>query len=234
MIQVDGAEIRARILAVLYGHLPARELLAEILRHEYRGRVALVSSFGTESAVLLHMVAGIDPATPVIFLDTGKLFGETLGYREELIGQLGLTDVRAVAPDPVRLAAADPDGRLWARDADQCCFHRKVEPLSLALAPFDCWITGRKASQGGTRAGLAAFEAAAGRIKVNPSADWCAAEVDAYFAAHGLPRHPLEADGYRSIGCMPCTDRVAPGEDARAGRWRGQAKTECGIHLPPN
>ncbi len=233
MIHVDAAEIRARILTVLYGHLPARDMLAELLRHEYGGRVALVSSFGAESAVLLHMVAGIDPATPVIFLDTGKLFGETLRYRDGLVELLGLTDVRVVTPDPARLAAADPDGLLWAGDADGCCFVRKVEPLSRALGPFDCWITGRKASQGDARAGLAVFEAAAGCIKVNPLARWRAVDVEAYFATHGLPQHPLVEEGYRSIGCLPCTDRVAPGEDARTGRWRGQAKTECGIHLPP-
>ncbi len=232
MIHVEAGEIRARILTVLYGHLPAREMLAALLGNEYGGRIALVSSFGSESAVLLHMVSEIDPATPVIFLDTGKLFGETMRYRDELVDRFGLTDIRNVQPAPERVRQVDPDGVLWANSADSCCFVRKVEPLSLALAGFDAWITGRKAYQGGLRQELRAFEAAAGHIKVNPLARWRKSDIEDYFVRHGLPRHPLEEDGYLSIGCMPCTDRVNSGESERAGRWRGQEKAECGIHLP--
>ena len=231
MIHVEAADIRARILTVLYGHLPAREILAAMLCDEYRGRLALVSSFGAESAVLLHMVSEIDPATPIIFLDTGKLFGETRRYRDELVDRLGLTGIRTVQPDPERERQLDPKGVLWANSADSCCFLRKVEPLSLALVGFDGWITGRKAYQGGERRDLRVFEAAAGRIKVNPLARWRKSDIEDYFIRHGLPRHPLEQDGYLSIGCMPCTDRVKDGEDDRAGRWRGREKSECGIHF---
>ncbi len=209
----------------------ARELLAEMIRYEFPKRIALVSSFGIEAAVLLHMVSTIDAGTPVIFLDTGKLFGETLHYRDDLVRRLGLVDVRAVRPDAAALAAADPDGTLWRADPDRCCRLRKVEPLERALSGFEAWINGRKRHHGGTRAALPVIEAADGRVKINPLASWGPDEIEAYFSAHELPRHPLEADGYRSVGCLPCSDRALPGEDARAGRWRGRGKTECGIHV---
>ncbi len=224
-------KVGLRRLAGLAANAGAREILAEAIRSEFRGRIALVSSFGVESAVLLHMVAAIDPATPVMFLDTGKLFGETLRYRDRLVGMLGLSDVRAVSPDPLRLQAEDPNGMLWQSNPDRCCFVRKVEPLARALAGFDAWINGRKRHHGGARAALPVVEEAEGRIKLNPLADWSAADIAAYFVAHDLPHHPLEEDGYLSIGCMPCSDRATPGEGIRDGRWRGRDKTECGIHL---
>lgn len=221
---------RAFELEVRYAELDAPEILTRVLRHEFAGRIALVSSFGAESAVLLHMVAAVDPATPVIFLDTGKLFGETLRYRDELVRRLGLSDVRSVRPTAERLALEDGDGFLFRRDPDRCCYLRKVLPLERALDGFDAWITGRKAYQGGMRSGLVHFEAEGHRVKVNPLARWSRQRLDAYFPRHDLPRHPLEAEGFLSIGCMPCTDRVAPGEHLRAGRWRGIDKNECGIH----
>ena len=208
-------------------------LLAAVIRHEFPGDIALVSSFGAEAAVLLHMVADIDRATPVIFLDTGKLFGETLRYRDTLADLLGLTDVRTVAPDPARIDSVDPDGVLWYGNPNMCCYLRKVEPLNRALNGFSSWISGRKGFHGGERVNLPTIEATEdGRVKINPLAGWGQADVEAYFDRHGLPRHPLQADGFLSIGCMPCTDRVAPGEDPRAGPWRGRNKSECGIHLP--
>ena len=223
----------ARVLADRYERRRAEDVLAEAIHDIFPGRIALVSSFGAESAVLLHMVSQIAPDLPVIFVDTGKLFGETLRYRERLQRILGLTNIIAVEPDPVRLAAEDPKGALWRDNPDRCCFLRKVLPLEDALAPFSAWISGRKRYQGADRARLPRVEAVDGRIKINPLADWSRADVAAYFAAHDLLRHPLEADGYVSIGCMPCTDRLRPGDaDVRAGRWRGREKTECGIHLP--
>jgi phosphoadenosine phosphosulfate reductase len=142
--------------------------------------------------------------------------------------------VRTIKPDPERIEALDPDGVLWYGNPDMCCRIRKVEPLGRALAGFGAWITGRKGFHGGARTNLQRIEVNQddGRIKINPLADWRKADLDAYFERHALPRHPLEADGFLSIGCMPCTDRVAPGEHARAGRWRGKEKTECGIHVP--
>lgn len=215
-----------------FASAPAPEMLRTLLTGELHGQIAAVSSFGTESAVLLHMVAQADPATPVVFTDTLKMFPETLAYRDTLVAQLGLLDVQVIRPNPARLAAKDPEGIRHGYDPDGCCELRKVEPLARGLAPYEAWISGRKGFQAGTRRALPRFEVEDGRLKLNPLADWDKAALDGYFAAHGLPRHPLEAEGYLSIGCAPCTSKVAPGEDPRAGRWRGFAKVECGIHRP--
>ncbi len=178
-------------------------------------------------------MAQVDPATPVLVLDTGQLFEETRRYWRELEAKLGLTDLRVLEPEPVRLAAEDPDRQLWYFDPDRCCALRKVAPLARGLEPFAAWITGRKRFQGGQRGELPMIEVDTdGRVKVNPLARWTRERIETQFAARGLPRHPLEAEGYRSIGCVPCTDRTAPGEDQRAGRWRHRPKTECGIHVP--
>ena len=194
--------------------------------------VALVSSFGAESAVLLHMVAQIDNTIPLIFVNTQKIFGETLAYRDDLAERLGFVDMRVYRPDPYLLAQNDATGLRWSYDPDGCCDLRKVEPLRRALTGFDTWISGRKGFQAGTRTALPRFEADEGRLKINPLADWDKTRLDAYFDTHKLPRHPLEANGYPSIGCAPCTSKVKPGEDPRAGRWRGWDKVECGIHEP--
>jgi phosphoadenosine phosphosulfate reductase len=213
--------------------MSTRLLLEDAIHGFFRGNIALVSSFGAEAAVLLHLVAQIDRNVPVIFLDTGKLFGETLRYRDALIARLGLTDVRNIEPDASAVAHYDSDGMLFKRDPDACCRLRKVEPLERALQDFSAWINGRKRFQGGLRGGLPMIEETFGRIKFNPLATWSAREIEAYFSACDLPRHPLEADGYRSIGCMPCSSPMVVGEEIRAGRWRGRDKTECGIHLAP-
>ena len=213
-------------------HASTREFLRAAITETYRGRIALVSSFGTEAAVLLHLVASIDRATPVLFIDTLKLFPETLRYRDLLAARLGLSDVRTIQPDVERIARDDPEGDLWRTDPDRCCALRKVEPLERALAGFDAWINGRKRFQGGARATLAPVEPADGRTKLNPLAEWSVEDIDGYFAVHNLPRHLLETAGFTSIGCMTCSAPTLPGEHRRAGRWRGQDKTECGIHLP--
>ncbi len=223
----DAGEVAA--LEVRFAGAGATEMLQHLLRSILAGRVALVSSFGAESAVLLHLIASIDRDVPLIFVNTQKMFGETLAYRDELAERLGFTDLRVVRPDPYRLAQRDATGLRWSYDPDGCCEIRKVEPLRRALAPFDAWISGRKSFQAG-RAALPRFELDEGRLKINPLAGWSKADLNAYFAAHDLPRHPLEAQGFPSIGCMPCTSPVQPGEDPRAGRWRGWDKTECGIH----
>jgi phosphoadenosine phosphosulfate reductase len=206
-------------------------LEAVLTSSHFAGRTALVTSFGAESAVLLHLVAHIDPGTPVIFLKTGKLFPETLTYRDRLIELFGLKDVRSVKPDATAIRAADPAGDLWRRDPDLCCRLRKVEPLAKALQGFTAWINGRKRYQGAARSRLPLVERDGSRIKLNPLANWSAADIARYFVVHRIPRHPLEAWGYRSIGCEPCTTPASPDEDARAGRWRDSDKTECGIHF---
>lgn len=218
-----------------YGHLCGQDLHSAILGRDgpLRGRTALVSSFGAESVVLLHMVAQVDPDIPVIFLDTLAHFPATLAYRALLVKELGLRDVRNASPDLRMLGRIDPRGDLHGHDPDLCCHFRKTEPLDEALSDFDAWITGRKRFQSGARGSLATFEVedGSGRIKVNPLAEWSSADLEAYRTSYGLPAHPLVAEGYRSIGCAPCTRPVGAGEDPRAGRWAGSSKTECGIHV---
>lgn len=227
---LDLSEYTAGLNARLQGR-PAEDVLRIAIRDLFPGEIALVSSFGVEAAVLLHLVAQADPSTPVLFLDTGKLFDETLRYRDQLVARLGLTDIRVLTPDPKALAASDQGGTLWFRDADACCRIRKVEPLQRGLKPFAAWINGRKRFQSATRQAIPLVEADGARLKFNPLADWGPEQIEAYFVRHGLPRHPLVAKGYPSIGCEPCTHPVAEGEDSRAGRWQGQDKTECGIHV---
>ena len=206
------------------------EIIAEALKIFGRDRLALVSSFGTESAALLKVMADVDPAIPVIFLDTGWLFEETLTYRDTLIERLGLRDVRSIKPLQETLSREDRESDLWFSDPDACCRIRKVEPLARALQPFDAWINGRKRFQGGVRGAIAVVEDDGARLKFNPFANVSREEIEAIYRDANLPPHPLVASGFLSVGCMPCTSRSNAGEDARAGRWRGRSKTECGIH----
>lgn len=225
------ATARAAELEARFGHLPPQDLIALSVEQEFPHAVAAVSSFGADSAVLLHLLAGVDPAVPVVFLDTGKHFGETLDYRDALAADFGLTDIRIVTPEPAALSTGDPDGLLHLTDTDACCAIRKVEPMARGVAPFRAWFTGRKRFQAATRAALPVFEAVGPRIRINPLASWTTADLAGYMRQHRLRENPLVAYGYLSIGCFPCTKAVQPGEDARSGRWAGQAKTECGIHL---
>jgi phosphoadenosine phosphosulfate reductase len=226
-LQSHAAALNAR----LRDAHPVEILTAAVEEFGAGGRLALVSSFGAESAVLLHMASVIEPRLPVLFLDTGQLFGQTLDYRRSLAARLGLTDVRDLRPQYVDLATQDPSADLYRRDTEACCRNRKVLPLDRALGDFDAWITGRKRFHGGARLALPAVETADGRIKFNPLVNWAKADLDAYAQAHDLPPHPLVAFGYPSVGCWPCTNPVDEGADVRAGRWQGSDKTECGIHV---
>ncbi len=230
------SESEAIRLNRLFRGTDTQDMLRSVLQDGLAGDVAVVSSFGAESAVLLHLVAQINPAIPVLFLETGKHFAETLAYRDHLVPLLGLTGFRNLTPDSTVLAAKDDNGLRWSWDPDGCCDIRKVAPLTAALVGFDATITGRKGFQSATRAGLPRFEIdntdVQGRLKINPLADWSADVIAAYIAEHNLPAHPLVAEGYPSIGCSPCTSKVAAGEDPRSGRWKGWDKTECGIHVP--
>lgn len=224
---------RAASLEALYGHLPAEKIVEISVREQFAGRdgIAAVSSFGADSAVLLDIVARVDRALPVLFIDTGKHFEETLSYSDALATDFGLTDIRMLTPDAAALERIDPDGRLHRSDTDACCEVRKVEPLARGIAPFRAWFTGRKRFQASTRSALPVFEPVGARIRINPLARWTTADQAGYMRKHRLRENPLVAYGYLSIGCFPCTQPVKPGEDARSGRWAGQAKTECGIHL---
>lgn len=222
--------VDAQQLARDFGHLDGSELLAALIAGPLRGRIAVTSSFGAESAVLLDLVAQVDPGLPVIFLDTDELFDETLEYRRTLETRLGLTNVVAVRPsaEDLRLAAD-----LWREDPDRCCDLRKVRPLARAVAGYEVLVDGRKRAHGAEREHLATIEDGGGIAKVSPLANWSAEDIEAHFIARDLPRHPLVAQNYRSIGCWPCTRPVDPGAPARSGRWAGRGKSECGIHTIP-
>ena len=227
---IDRAPNLAARLDAELRHAHPRTILEAAL-DAFGDRLALVSSFGAESAVLLDLAAKMKPDIPVLFLDTGMLFGQTLDYRKNLAAHLGLRDVRDLRPHYQDLAITDPEAKLWQTDTDACCDLRKTVPLDLALEDFDAWITGRKRFQSLSRLSLPVVEQAGRHVKFNPLANWSKADLDAYAAENDLPAHPLVAAGYPSIGCWPCTQPVDDGQDARAGRWAGSQKTECGIHL---
>ena len=223
--QEDADALNARFAGV-----DTLDMLRAVFAERLLGKTAVVSSFGTESAVLLDLIARVDPGVPVVFVDTLKMFPETERYREQLLDRLGMNNREVVTPDPAVIEAKDATGLRWSYDPDGCCAIRKVEPLARAKQGLDSWISGRKAFQSQTRTNIPRFEIEDGRLKLNPLGDWVKADLEAYFTERDLPRHPLEAEGYLSIGCQPCTSVVKPGEDPRAGRWRGWDKTECGIH----
>jgi phosphoadenosine phosphosulfate reductase len=227
---VAGTLLTAEELDLALREASPAEIIASAVRTVGRERLALVSSFGTQSAALLKVMADVDPSIPVIFLDTGWLFEETLAYRDTLTAALGLSDVRTMKPLAETLSREDPDSDLWFSDPDACCRIRKVEPLARALKPFAAWINGRKRFQGGLRAAIPVVEVDGDRLKFNPFAHVSREEIEAIYHGANLPPHPLVASGFLSVGCMPCTSRTAEGEDARAGRWRGRPKSECGIH----
>ncbi|MBF0168883.1 MAG: phosphoadenylyl-sulfate reductase [Alphaproteobacteria bacterium] len=212
--------------------LHGKELIAALLE-AYPKQVAVSSSFGAEAAVLLSLVAEVDPRIPVLTVDTGCLFEETRAYRELLIRHLGLTDVRILTPDASQIAFRDPGNELWESDPDACCHLRKLEPMNWATKAFKVLIDGRKRFHGDSRAKMKTVEQWGSILKAAPLAGFDEAEIERAFIQRNLPRHPLSARGYRSIGCEPCTSPVGLGEPVRSGRWAGKAKTECGLHKSP-
>ena len=224
-LSIRAAELNAR-----FKNHSAIDVVGHVLDNPLLGPIALVSSFGAEAVVLLHMISITDRTTPVLFLDTQMLFPETLEYQQDVAEKFGLTDVRVIRPDRSRLLEKDVDGLLHLYDTDACCALRKTDPLEQALDGFESWITGRKRFHGSEREALDFFEAGPVRIKVNPLAHWTRDNVVEYMNNNKLPRHPLVKQGYSSIGCAPCTTKTRAGEDPRAGRWRNKTKTECGIH----
>lgn len=220
--------IRAQELNKAFAGLTAQQMLGRLLRGGVAGRVAVISSFGAESACLLGLVASKDPSTPVVFLDTRKHFSETLDYVDDLMDQLGLTTLVRTRPSSARLDVEDPDGQLYASDTDRCCYLRKTLPMIGVLRNYDCVLTGRKRFQTADRSSMNVVEVQETWLRVNPLHDWSSYQVNEYLNSRGILRHPLVSQGYASIGCAPCT---VPSLDVRAGRWPGSAKTECGIHI---
>jgi len=221
---------RSEDLSTQYEGLSAELALERAITQDFNGKIVLASSMGIDSAVMLHMISEIDNRLPVLFLETGKHFKETLAYRDRLVAQFGLTNFRSIPPSPKEIKKLDPDGTLNQHDKDACCDLRKVRPLDREISQFDARITGRKRYQTPDRANMPILELGGRQAKLNPLAHWSAKDVTAYMRKHDLPPHPLLALGFLSVGCEPCTTRVAEGEDPRAGRWRGAEKTECGIH----
>mgnify|MGYP003639308342 CR=1 FL=1 len=240
LASVPAAHDKLKALGILalngmFDEMDAVGVLRQAATDVLPGDLAIVSSFGADSAVLLHLVAQVDPSLPVYFLETGKHFQETLDYVETLKNHLGLINVQAIHPNPADIARFDPAGTLWETDPDSCCHIRKTEPLEPVTEQYAGWVTGRKRFQTKERGVLPHFELTTDdRIKVNPLAYFTDADVNQYKIDHALPEHPLFAKGYKSIGCAPCTSVVAEGEDPRAGRWRGLNKKECGIHFDFN
>lgn len=225
----DEGALQAARLEARFTESNAIHVIAAALG-AFDNKLALVSSFGAESAVLLHLAAQVDPTIDVIFIDTGKMFGETKRYRDQLAGALNLANIITQRPTESEIDLADPKGDLWLKDHNACCALRKVRPLDNVLKPYSAWITGRKRGQTLDRKALKHFEWDGYHVKVNPLAGWTRDEIELYIEQNKLPQHPLKVEGFLSIGCMPCTDRVREGEDLRSGRWRGKAKSECGIH----
>ena len=223
------AKIAAQAAEQLEG-APAEDIL-RWATEEFGDRICVTSSM--TDAVIIHLASAVRPGIDVIFLDTGYHFAETLGTRDAVqavypVNLISVTPSRTVAGQD---AALGP--RLHGRDPDLCCYLRKVEPLQRALAGYDAWITGVRRDETPQRRSTRVVEwsASRGMVKVNPIAAWTQDQVDAYIAEHQVLVNPLVHDGYPSIGCAPCTARVAPGADPRSGRWAGTGKTECGIHL---
>ena len=231
-MRLEDKVIQVKQRRTAWATLSPQRTLGSAIEWLGANQVALVSSFGTDSAVLLHMMSEINPSNPVIFLDTEFHFDETLRYLEDLVDRLGLTGIQRARIDPVSRKRLDPDQQLHRRDPDRCCQARKVEVLDRALKGFQGWISGQKRFQSSLRNDVEVLEVDVERnlIKINPLAYWSEQDIEEYLADHDLPRHPLASQGFASVGCWPCTSPLQAGESGRAGRWRGQDKQECGLH----
>jgi phosphoadenylyl-sulfate reductase (thioredoxin) len=210
--------------------LPAEQILARAAER-FPHRLGFATGFGREGCVLVDLVARLGLDVDIFTLDTGVLFPETHELWEELESRYGL-EIRSVRAPAADLAEVD---RGWETDPDRCCELRKVIPLGLELTRFDAWVTAIRRDQTAERrvARAVEWDGKFGLVKVNPLVGWTTGDVDAYVARHGVPVNRLHDRGYPSIGCEPCTSPVSPGEDPRAGRWRGLEKKECGLHTRP-
>ena len=200
----------------------------------FKNKIVYVSSFGTESAMILHMISEIDKNFPIILLNTNFLFSKTIDYKNELINIFKLNNFLEIFPNNADLKKYDPKDNLWKSNVEKCCEIRKVQPLKKFLENYDAWISGRKAYQGGERIDINPFEINNGKIVVNPLANFEQKLVSEYFLNHNLPRHPLFNEGYLSVGCTHCTHKSSNKNNPRSGRWVNQIKTECGIHYKNN
>jgi phosphoadenosine phosphosulfate reductase len=194
-------------------------------------RFCVTSSMG--DAVLAHLASRVAPGIDVVFLDTGYHFAETIGTRDAVAATLPVNLLTITPKQTVAQQDAEHGPDLWRRNPDLCCALRKVAPLRESLASYDAWATGLRRAETHNRviAPVIGWDAGKRKVKVSPLARWSDEQVERYILENGVLVNPLQYDGYPSIGCFPCTRRVAPGEDARSGRWAGTGKTECGIHV---
>jgi phosphoadenosine phosphosulfate reductase len=196
----------------------------------FGGRMCVASSM--EDAVVAHLTSRALPGVDVLFLDTGYHFPETIGTRDAVDAVLDVTVITLTPRQTVAQQDAEYGPRLYEVNPDLCCRLRKVQPLAEGLTGYDAWVTGLRRDESPTRADtpVVAWDETRQKVKISPIARWTQADVDAYIEEHGMLTNPLLMDGYGSVGCAPCTRRLLEGEDARAGRWGGRAKTECGLH----
>ncbi len=209
-----------------------QEIIAWAIK-EFAGSFAMTSSFGPESGVLLHMVSLLDPNLPVLFLETGYHFKETLEYRDQLAKMFGLKNIIDLRADQTKKAALIEKhaGVPYEKDPDACCYINKVEPLDNELKKYDAWMSGIRRHQTDVRKSIRIVEAyEGGQYKVSPLANYTSRDSWWYLKEHSIPQHPLYEKGYLSIGCWPCTRPIQAGDDERSGRWAGKTKKECGIH----
>ena len=212
-----------------HSDLDSRKLLRIMIKDIFYKKIAVTSSFGAESPVILHLVSKIDKSVPVIFLNTGKLFPKTLEYLKIIRKKLNLTNIKIFKPDQDFLKKYDPNGNLHKTNPNLCCHIRKTLPLKKSMINYDAWINGRKRFHGFERSKLKKIEMVNGLIKINPLADWSFNQIKNYMLNNNLPEHPLITEGYKSIGCQPCTSKSK--DSIRDGRWADSLKSECGIHV---
>ncbi len=211
-------------------HKSSPEEIIRKSRNLFKDKIVYISSFGIESAIILHMISQIDKNFPIALLNTNFLFKQTLDYKNKLIKSLNLKNFVEIFPDNSKLQKDDPNNNLWKSDVEKCCELRKVKPLNKFLKKYNAWISGRKSYQGGERFDVQPFEFNNGKVVVNPLANFEKKFVLLYFNNNNLPKHPLVEEGYLSVGCTHCTFKPKNIEDPRSGRWINQTKTECGIH----
>ena len=232
--EFEWSPARLETLDERFRERPPQELVRWAVGH-FGPDLALATSFGPQTVVLMHMAVAIDPRTTIFYLDTDLLFPETYALRDELAQRLSVTFTRVPASLPLQGQEAIYGARLWTREPERCCYLRKILPLQRFLSGRRAWISGVRRSQTDDRAGarIVEWDSQNALVKLNPLAGWTDTQVWDYVRKHELPSNRLHREGYPSIGCQPCTRPVAPGEDPRSGRWAGTRKTECGIHLDP-
>ncbi len=213
-----------------YQNLAPEEILKASIK-KFGNKITYICSFGTESAIILHMISKIDKNFPIFLLNTHFLFPETIVYKNILLKELGLSNCQDIFPDELLIKNEDPENNLWKNNIDRCCEIRKVKPLDTILKNFSSWISGRKSYHQGERIDLKPFELLNQKIVVNPLINIKKKEADNYFEVNNLPKHPLLKKGYFSIGCIHCTFKTTDRLKIRSGRWKNKMKTECGIHL---